>query len=705
MEYKNINSTGSALHTEFEQGPYIKIERVESVSWDTPASNVLKDEGGPCETRSGRRSKPLLTIVDGTFFKILPHKSTHKNLVVLCKKCECEVKGSRFSTTNFVLHLKRKHGKEALNEYELYKKSKSQQHVRVRSQENSNFTQRQFEGLFSRFVVNAMVPFRVVEDKYLRELFQTLNTDKYGLKVPSTYAVAKYTERMFESTKKTLKKLLSNVDYVCITADILSGKRRSFFMVTAHWITETFERKSAALACRRFRRPHTYERIAHKLLGIQQDFGLSSIKIAATVMENGSNFFKTFRSFGVDRALIEKHSSNVFVDDDEIDVQFDREESSSDSESFADAPQPNPGTESAASNFQSSPTQFSCFSHTLNLCCSTDLEAVIHQQTEFATTHKSVMGKCNALWTLATSPETSKILGDALGHTLSRPKETSWNSLYDSLRQILKAESRISQVYRFTNTDQPLQLTDSDFTYIREYVECSAPLAELLDILHGEEDVYFGIVMPSLSSLKYKLQQLQQKQWIYCQPVIDCYLNSVQNRFAEFFNISTPLAETATIAAFANPHFKKRWLKCLDSFHHARLLQLFTNAVSECVRIKLEGTSSKAAAEGLAPKYRQFFDFGKEEDTNPNSESNSLAQMQICSYFVNQSLSFNVLNDYPAIKEVFFKTNTILPSSAPVERLFSFVSITNAPEANRLSDETFEMRVVLKANNYQFITN
>lgn len=47
---------------------------------------------------------------------------------------------------------------------------------------------------------------------------------------------------------------------------------------------------------------------------------------------------------------------------------------------------------------------------------------------------------------------------------------------------------------------------------------------------------------------------------------------------------------------------------------------------------------------------------------------------------------------------VFIKFNTPLPSSAPVERLFSFATMTNKPNAHKLADELFEKRVVLKAN-------
>lgn len=51
---------------------------------------------------------------------------------------------------------------------------------------------------------------------------------------------------------------------------------------------------------------------------------------------------------------------------------------------------------------------------------------------------------------------------------------------------------------------------------------------------------------------------------------------------------------------------------------------------------------------------------------------------------------------FPGIKNVFIKYNTPLPSSIPVERLFSYASITNDPKSNQLSDANFERRVVLK---------
>jgi len=47
---------------------------------------------------------------------------------------------------------------------------------------------------------------------------------------------------------------------------------------------------------------------------------------------------------------------------------------------------------------------------------------------------------------------------------------------------------------------------------------------------------------------------------------------------------------------------------------------------------------------------------------------------------------------------MFLKYNTMIPSSAPVERLFSFAGIIRNAKRNRLADTTFETFLLLKSN-------
>lgn len=67
---------------------------------------------------------------------------------------------------------------------------------------------------------------------------------------------------------------------------------------------KTWERKSAALACRRFSGTHSFENIANLLSGICDEFNLPVEKIVGSVTDNGSNFVKAFREFGIDVTVI-----------------------------------------------------------------------------------------------------------------------------------------------------------------------------------------------------------------------------------------------------------------------------------------------------------------------------------------------------------------------------------------------------------------
>ncbi|KAL4125790.1 hypothetical protein QTP88_010030 [Uroleucon formosanum] len=63
----------------------------------------------------------------------------------------------------------------------------------------------------------------------------------------------------------------------------------------------------------------------------------------------------------------------------------------------------------------------------------------------------------------------------------------------------------------------------------------------------------------------------------------------------------------------------------------------------------------------------------KNDDYTTASEAKRLnyAHLQAISFLSSNKKGLDVLNEYPIIKEVFLKYNTTIPSSAPVERLFS----------------------------------
>jgi len=75
-------------------------------------------------------------------------------------------------------------------------------------------------------------------------------------------------------------------------------------------------------------------------------------------------------------------------------------------------------------------------------------------------------------------------------------------------------------------------------------------------------------------------------------------------------------------------------------------------------------------------------------------------QIQTVDKYLNDSdRSLQMLNRHPAIKQQFLQFNTILPSSAPVERLFSSASLIMTKLRNRLSDETLLKKLMLLEQN------
>lgn len=67
-------------------------------------------------------------------------------------------------------------------------------------------------------------------------------------------------------------------------------------------------------------------------------------------------------------------------------------------------------------------------------------------------------------------------------------------------------------------------------------------------------------------------------------------------------------------------------------------------------------------------------------------------------YLDDEDTSLESLRRYPILKNIFTKFNTPLPSSGPVERLFSFAGVVNSQRRQKLSDENFEKLVIGKAN-------
>lgn len=557
----------------------------------------------------------------------------------------------------------------------------------------AKLTQEELEKKICEFIIHAMIPLKIVDDPYFIDIFHRLNIAHDGLRLISRRSLARRIDTLYADTKEKLKSLINHIPYVCTTTDIWSGKTRSFLGVTIHWIDNNCNRKSATLACRRFPNKHSAENIAELLSKINTEYNIDYNKICATITDNASNFVKAFKEYSIQNYCIENS------EDDSVNVDI---EISNDIFSCTESDEDTEMTQQShilmtsintieAIRLPYLPKHLRCCAHILNLIASADLLKAINAS-NLLHMHKKIMSKCNILWKATTRPKSAEIMQQLLGLTLPRPGDTRWNSLYVALQKIVDIKLKCPLL--FQALQNRTMILDDEFKYIEEHLKCTKPVADALD-MQGEKFAYYGIVVPTLISLKRKLEHLNTREFQYCKPVAQSLLENINRRFAHFFDFSSEESINAAIAALAHPEFKNRWLSCVAPGNHNKLLTAFKDSVS--AEIQCKSTNENDIVD---TSENNFFDFG--EENAENSSSTLEPEVQIANFFNDRTNNLQTLNNYQAIKAVFIKFNTPLPSSAAVERLFSYATMTNLPKSNRLSDKKFEQRIFLRGNLHLF---
>ena len=144
------------------------------------------------------------------------------------------------------------------------------------------------------------------------------------------------------------------------------------------------------------------------------------------------------------------------------------------------------------------------------------------------------------------------------------------------------------------------------------------------------------------------------------------------------------------MAAATMPKFKVRWIK--DEMRRDAVKSLL---ISECrARIPNEPQIGPAVQSptSATSSHTDFFDF--EEEFSYAAETEAMEYLQM------PGSNWEVLSRFPRIKDIAKQYNTPIPSSAPVERLFSLGSIVLTPRRNRLSDKRFERLLLMRYNRY-----
>ena len=97
------------------------------------------------------------------------------------------------------------------------------------------------------------------------------------------------------------------------------------------------------------------------------------------------------------------------------------------------------------------PDHLLCAAHTLNLVATTDFNKLIKP----IEIHFSALEKCSILWKASKWPKLAEIINDILKSPLRYPTVTRWNSLYDSVRDMMKRnQTDLRNVLRRINEEK-----------------------------------------------------------------------------------------------------------------------------------------------------------------------------------------------------------------------------------------------------------
>ncbi|KAL4001427.1 interleukin 8 [Sarotherodon galilaeus] len=591
-------------------------------------------------------------------------KQADKNITVICKLCPGEKKLSAAvnSTSNLLKRLTRQHRQSLLSEPS--SSSTDNTAATPAKQTKLDFTsatQKVSEGelkkMIAGYVVEEMLPLRTVESPSFRCILNKIPVcgKKAALHDRKTFST--YLDKCYADMEMELKETFESLEYICEgSQSSRSSHNKSFLGMTAHWIDpSTFVRGHAALACKRVRGRHTHDVIGNEIEQVHSAYGLNS-KVTTTGTDNGSNFIKAFRMFQ------KSDSDEELEEDDEV--------------TFTDVEQ----TLSTESEGQFSlPPHLRCASHTLNLIFH-DVEKWL-QANEAKFIYRSATSKCSAMWTKANrSSVASELVDNFFKKKLIVPVSTRWNSFHDALSRI--TDIPLAELNTVCTQFGIKCFTDREYLFLKEYCIVLKPLTVALDILQGEENCYFGILLPTLEILISRTLALQDELKLTAS-LPDIIVKAIKVRFSSMMD-----NKEALLAAVTLPKFKLRWIREEEKKDMVR-----ARLTTECRGLSLEDQQPAQDHKNPANSTDDFFSF-EEDDCTYSAET------EVMEYLKYAGSELGVLSQFPRIKAISLRYNTATPSSAPVERLFSLGNLVFTPRRNRLSSERFERLTLMRYNNF-----
>ncbi|KAG0419571.1 hypothetical protein HPB47_004014 [Ixodes persulcatus] len=359
-----------------------------------------------------------------------------------------------------------------------------------------------------------------------------------------------------------------------------------------------------------------------------------------------------------------------------------------DDEAFTEAVEVAPLLDNVAAGEARLPPHHRCSAHALNLVATADAsEAERHEI--FSRPLRSVLGTCRALWCKqGQSAIAAETIMKYCGKSLLRPVSTRWNSFFDALDCLtaldcdgkdIDGQCRALHVPQFQRP--------RDVLLMKEYCEVMKPLACAIDVIQKDESMYIGYLLPTITVLQLRLRHLENTGLQFCRPLVHAIFNGIKKRFDHLHGDRELLLASALI-----PRFKANWVTYLA--RREALAEQLTDELSRpCYRSTTAIGAPSTQEDDADHSTSDYFSFAM------TTASSSISQNEASRFLQDaECTSIASLQRYDAVRQAFVRYNTVLPSSASVERVFSVAADIFTKKRGKMSDATFESQLLLKIN-------
>lgn len=237
-----------------------------------------------------------------------------------------------------------------------------------------------------------------------------------------------------------------------------------------------------------------------------------------------------------------------------------------------------------------------------------------------------------------------------------------------------------------TNTRTATSFTAKELEILEVYVDVTKPFAIAIQTLEGDINAAYGDLLPRLCTIETKLENIKnsaEQRKNNTKALATELLKCLRNRFVKEFSLDDG-ALKSICAAFSHPKYKNRWG---SEEQCQKALTVFKSEFA-----KFDINSPSQPTESQEEEMNDYSVFIRPNPTQCTTRS------EIESFFYDSRTELTMLNDYPVIKKMFLQFNTQLPTSASVERMFSFATLLDNSRRGSLTVENFEMCVLMKAN-------